>query len=632
MATKAFDLERAKARYLTAKEAYYNDDEPVMSDKAFDKLEDQIREHDPKWKELMKTGARVANKKTEVALEWLMPSLEKKYPEKVDAWITKYMRSASSIVMAKMDGTSLELIYDRGLPSRLITRGDGERGGDVSFLLPALVKAGSIPKRISFKERIGLRCEAIMKELTFQRKWSVKAKGEKAGFKNGRNMVNGLFNRQDAHPALADVDIVVLGVFDWDLDTGLAEMAEAGFTVVEHKRVRRGALNGVKLAAMLARFMEASPYLMDGLVVANYDFIYTYETVDKPKAIAAFKMNDDENAPQVTVGKVVWQRTRLNRHAPKVMFKEPIEIDGVMVTYATCHNAKWMMDRGIGPGAVIKVLRSGGVIPKIVGVVKKAKTLQWPEGAYRWDGVHLVGDDDNETRSEQILFGLKTLGVEHIASGTIVKLLDSFPRLTDYIEAAQYDQPDKIMKRVLGSEKVTAKIHAELVKNLRVIDVKKLMVASGCFDAGVGLRRLTMIQDNGLKLREALTLSPTRLRQTLLEMKGFQEKTAKLIIEGFEAFEVFYKESLTRKVKLVEKTKQKVQGGALNGLTVSFTGFRSKEAEAQIEAAGGEVISFSGKTKVLIYAEDGKPSSKVAKAGDRAMTWPAFVKKYLASK
>jgi NAD-dependent DNA ligase len=77
------DLKSMKRLYKQAKVAYYELDEPIMTDAQFNKLEDQIKAIEPSWKELHKTGVRTVEAKSEVELARFMPSLEKAYPEDV---------------------------------------------------------------------------------------------------------------------------------------------------------------------------------------------------------------------------------------------------------------------------------------------------------------------------------------------------------------------------------------------------------------------------------------------------------------------------------------------------------------------------------------------------------------------
>lgn len=185
-------LSEMKALYLRAKDAYYNGKSEIMSDAAFDRLEDTIRKRSPEWEELDKTGVRISDKKEEVALCWPMPSLEKAYPDDVPSFAKR--SKGPHFGMWKLDGTSLQGLYDRGTPKALITRGDGMVGRDVSYLIPKLVEFGLIPARIPTRNRTVFRFEALMKKDVFAEKYSREAAGDD-GFDNARAMVNGLFNR-----------------------------------------------------------------------------------------------------------------------------------------------------------------------------------------------------------------------------------------------------------------------------------------------------------------------------------------------------------------------------------------------------------------------------------------------------
>src|ERR1700737_3106308 len=368
------NLKEQKALYLNANETYVQGADAIMSDAEFDKLEQAIRKVDPDWKHLHKTGAK-PDKKTEVALEHFMPSLTKFYPEKIDKWLAS---RKDLLIMNKLDGSSVQLIYDKGVPVKLITRGDGTNGGDISFLLPHL----NVPKSIKFKGHLVFRCEAVMSRYTFDLKYGKE-------FQNARNFVNGLLNRMTPHKALADVDIIVLGIYDHEIYDGLQYASKQGFRVVAHS------MYDIYLSDRLSCAREASFYDMDGLVLCEKSFTLAYTNADKAKNIIAYKENVLlEEATVATVVEIIWQTSAKLRLIPKIKIK-PVRIGGTTVTYATCHNAEWMLARSIGPGAQIQIVRSGDVIPKIVGVLKKG-TLQLPDVPYKQVGVHFVAIEQSK--------------------------------------------------------------------------------------------------------------------------------------------------------------------------------------------------------------------------------------------
>jgi DNA ligase (NAD+) len=623
------NLDHAKRKYLAAKEAYYNG-QPTMSDAEFDKLEDSLRKADPKWKELKKTGVPVANKKTETLLWRFMPSLSKMYDKEVPKFYKSFKQPIRSwIWMDKLDGTSLQLVYAKGVPHQLITRGDGVKGGDISFFIPHLVKLGVIPASIPDKgEPIVFRLEGLMKKSVFEKKWSREAKGDE-GFDNSRNMVNGLFNRRDMHKALKDVDLVVLGVFDYGLEEGLKLAKKWKFKSVYYEVTSEKTGH----SDWLKQRKEKSDYEIDGMVVANLGFRMVFTDAEKPGGIRAFKFNDEENAAQVKVKRIIYQTSGFGRIVPKVEI-EATKIDGVVIKHCTVHNAKWMLDRKIGPGAIVKLVRSGGVIPKIVGVVKAGK-IQLPEVSYELVGVNFIALGDSKEQDIRIIDRfLTTLGIEFIARKTIDTLYDvGLVTPVNYIKLAHAS--DKVALRTLAQAEIGPNMSVKLLTELKrvlcnEISLKQLMVASSCFEVGVGERRLSAIEAAGISM-DALVLGKVTADE-LGAIPGFANKTVELILSGVEEFYEWFTTvakylTINGKLPKPKKTK-KLVGNKLEGVAVTFTGYRDQAQLAMIESLGGSVVDFSSKTTVLLYKAGGKASSKVEKAGNKAMTWEQFTTKY----
>jgi hypothetical protein len=640
MATKCISvvqesmLDQAKRTYLRAKKAYYND-EPIMTDAEFDSLEDKIRKLHPTWKELKKTGTKIKNKKIEVPLEQFMPSLNKMYPEGVD----KFFRRPSSkkvktwILTDKLDGTSLQLVYANHEPVGLFTRGDGTLGGNISFFLPELIRLRRVPARIKTKERVVLRIEGLMKKRTFEKHWASK-------FDNIRNMVNGIFNRQDMHPALKHVDLVVLGVYGNTIAGGLHWAAEAGFTVVPYHAVRASWCSTDSLIKDLGTRREASDYEMDGRVLAPGDWIMEYKDAEKPKATIAFKFNNEAGAHRVEVLEEIWKKTRLNRWSCKVRIP-PTKMDGVVVEHATAHNPEWMRERNIGKGAIIRVLRSGGVIPKIVDeqAIKPGK-FQGPPGEWEMRGRFAYAVERDDVANVRALHHfMVTLGVELLAEKSLKKMYDAgYTEPAHYIDIAITGRTRDaaaaahFLKSGFGQIDSRKKAN-ELIKALAgKVNLKKLMVASNCFE-GLGEKKLTQLEEHGVAMADMVKWSAEDwAKMEIHELHGFKDKTVSKLIDSVKKFRKWYvpiKGKLdidgslpNKKVKVVNME------GKLYTMNVSWTTYRSKEEEARVVAEGGNVIKFGAKTDVLLYRPGGKLSTKIEKAGSKAMTWEQFCKRY----
>ena len=601
-------LEGKKKLYRRAKDAYYNDDSSGMTDEEFDRLESMIKAEDSTWVGLKKTGATVT-KKAKVKLPCFLPSLAKAYPKDWPKWLDSHP-SPRHLVMNKLDGSSVLARYAKGNPYQLITRGDGEVGGDISFLLPYL----NLPRNIEDKTAFDIRCEAVVSTRNFK-KYADQ-------FDNSRQMVAGLLNRKldkAVEGTLWAIDFVALGVIGLKVRDSLRHLDKLGFNVVERELTTGRTAAG--MAAILAHRKTTSPYEIDGLVICPEDARMIYEDSDKPKWATAFKNNLEDDAPQTTVREIVWQLSHRGRIIPKVRI-DPLKLDGAVVTYATAHNAKWMQDRGIGPGAVIKVLRSGGVIPKIVEVVKRGK-FSPPNMPYHLEGVHFMLSPDADAKFggdvaiKALTKFLSTLGAEFIAAKTIQTLYEAGCTTPfHYMKLAHSGSLSPMVKAGVGAG-MAAKIMVELQRVFTDVPLMRLMVASNLFGVGVGERRLTALQKSGLSMTRLLLLEDRNAMRILVRVPGFQERTAATVVEGIKPFNKFLKtaQKYITVRDVAPKSKKVVTGGRLSGQTVSFTGYRDKEQEAAIEAAGGTIVPFSlTKTQTLLVKAGGKASTKADKA------------------
>ncbi len=627
---KKLSLLDKKRLYKKALPAYEKG-RPLMTDALFDKLEDLIRADDPKWAELKRTGVKL--KKAKTPLPYYMPSLGKVYPEAADKWLAKWQ--SHLIVSDKLDGSSVMLVYEGGKPVQLITRGDGVTGQDISFLLPYL---RGIPKTIASKARKVLRCEAVMAQATFAKKYADE-------YDNPRNLVAGILNRslkrgEVPDPAIKDIDIIVLGVYGQTYYTGLKWADNNHFNIVRYLASMGSRLNAVKLSRHLKTRKAEAAYEMDGLVLADADVEFGYDEPEKPKWATAFKENlSDADAPKTKVVDVIWQTSHNNRLIPKVQI-EPVRLDGVKITYATVHNAQWMIERGIGPGAIIQIVRSGGVIPKITNVVKKATKMKLPTVKFVEKGVHFVAVEESvESETKAIYRFLLKCGVENVALKTVTRMYEA-DILRSYIDcvafaaapAGNFIEP---MSMYAGfTERTAERIHTEFAAKLKTIKVEHAMIGSGAFDEGVGERRLEQIT-KVMSMAQVFRLSKEHtiadMASILADIDGIGDIVGTQLASGIKRFRTMHMRHLQKYAELVIPERlakvKKPKAGKWSGQRATWTGYRDKAQEAEFVANGGEVVSFGSKTTVLFMKEGGKASSKIAAAeakGINVTTWDDF--------
>jgi DNA ligase (NAD+) len=616
-------LGKLKALYLRLRNAYYNEQE-LVTDKEYDRLEDYLKEKDPHWEGLKKVGAPIKNKKVAVKLPISMPSLNKAYPPDIDAWLQK-CSSKYVVVMEKLDGGSLELIYRDGLPTNSYTRGNGIIGKEMSYLVPHM----KIPKKIA-KANVIVRCEGLFTKQVF-----LKYNKE---FKVDRGAANGILNAGTPHKALKDLSVVVLQVLkpNVKMSAGLKWAKSKGFTVVPWRVFATVDLNADKLSKMLANRKKLSHYKCDGLVIAE-DQVNPVPKGENPKWAIAFKENTSvKTAPKTKVLRVIWQMSSHGYLVPKVEV-EPTDFDGSTVRFCSVYNTRWMLDKKVGPGALVALVRSGDIIPRIIGVLKPGKSISKPDkkefGDYELnkggtDYVLLKPKENPLFRVKHITRCLVTLGIDFMKEATVQRLFDAgMINVKQVINATAKDFAEVEGIKTTSAEKFYKAIHSIIDRG---IPLPQLMDASGVFPRGIGTRRVEMISEvldlNKLMKGADDTKKVANLIST--SVPGFKVKTAEMFATALPKFVKWQKIVGIKGLKPILKI---IKSGVLGGRCVSFTGYRDHEQAEIIENNGGQVVSFGSRTSILLYSPTGKQSSKTEKAkakGIEIMTWDQLVKKF----
>ena len=116
---------------------------------------------------------------------------------------------------------------------------------------------------------------------------------------------------------------------------------------------------------------------------------------------------------------------------PKVRI-QPVELGGAVIQYATLHNAEFVIKNKIGLGAVVQIIRSGDVIPKVEKVIKPAKTIKMPPSniEYKWNSTKkdliLINASENEIVKLKLIEDFfKKLSVVGLGRGNIKRIIDA---------------------------------------------------------------------------------------------------------------------------------------------------------------------------------------------------------------
>lgn len=605
--------------------AYYNTDNSIVSDEIYDSLVDLLKEREPGHKYFLNVGAPVSEK---VKLPYPMGSLDKIRPgkESLDNFINKY--PGPYFLSDKLDGMSGQLFKNKNGNVYLYSRGDGVYGQDVSKLLPYILPDSVDIEKIPVG--MSIRGEIIITKDNF------KLISNK--MKNARSAAAGIINSKVVDKEIAKLcNFVPYSILNprYFYDEQMKKLEELGFNIVKNKKTKTLSFDNLKEYLLDRR--KNSEYEVDGIVVADNSEIHEH-TSGNPDYAFAFKTVLDDQLSDATVVKVHWEASMDGYLKPRIEI-EPIELGGVTITFATAFNAKYVVDHSLGPGAKIKIIRSGDVIPYISSVIKKATKPQMPTEPYEWNktGIDIILKDLYGAQGDVIIIKrlthfFKTIGVKGLSEGIITKLVNSGYKTIPEILSADKEELEKIDG--LG-KKIIDKIYVNMFNSLSNIDLATLIGAAH-LDRGLGVRKIKELLSNYPDLmKNTVPIDKIKMTNEILKISGFSDVTAKKFVDNFDNFLELFDQineivdiSHLKKSKKVPKDNIKTKTN-LEGQKFVLTGFRDKELETAIEKAGGKVSnSVSNSTTAVIRVDDSFTSGKVDEAkkkGIKIMTRDEFI-------
>jgi DNA ligase (NAD+) len=363
-------------RIVVLRDAYYRGS-PEVADAEYDVIEDELRtliEDNPQLapdpNPLEQVGAP-AVLHAPIRHSRPMLSLEKATrPEQVEAFFNRFP-GQSVVVMPKLDGLSLALVYENGRLARAITRGDGTTGDDVTPLVRAL--ADGVPDRLDVPDRTEVRGEAVMLRSTFA---AYNAAHPDKPLINPRNAAAGTLRAKD--PATVAERRLQFLAFDLlsDRDTTDADLERAlqtmGFTVADMRHCDDAA-SAQAVITTIEQQRNDLDYDLDGAVLRLADrgaFAAAGTRSSSPRGALAYKFAAEEKT--TLLADVVWDVGKTGKIAP-VAWLEPVFVGGTTVTRATLANQEVIRARGIKIGDTVLVRRAGDVIPFVAGVLDASK-------------------------------------------------------------------------------------------------------------------------------------------------------------------------------------------------------------------------------------------------------------------
>lgn len=630
-----------------ASDAYYNGRGELMTDYEWDAKFDQLKQLEsqsgmvlPNSPTHRVSADTTVGKKEEHEFSAL--SLAK---TKQPADLVKWAEGRPIWLSWKLDGLTLVVTYDEGQLTKVVTRGDGHIGTNITHLAQAI---NGIPQTIHATGHVVVRGEAVISYEDFER-FNLESDEEYA---NPRNLASGSLTLKDPREVAqrhirwipftlvhTDEEIPTWGArMDW--------LKKAGLGAVDHERIDNPTLEHVEAA--IERWTEKvtkreNPYPVDGLVIVYDDAEYaatgSVTGHHATRAGYAFKWADESASTELD--HVEWS-CAASTISPVAVFR-PVELEGTTVKRASLCNISECERLGMGgKGTQLEVIKANKIIPKVIKVKQAVGPFSIPDqcpvcgSPTRVDvsaasGTKTLHCTNAACPAKQLrkfarFVSKQGVNVDGISEQTLQKFIN-LGWIRDYADI--FDLPTHAMEiaALEGFGVKSATNIRQSVERARKVEARRLLYALSIPLCGqdVCTRLLSAYSLNDLIALAEGNVRPTDLftpsaEETLAMIPGIGPEKAKSFVAWFAQEEHRAVVARLLNVLTVEQTSTAATGEKCKGLVFVVTGdvhhYKNRnELKAYIESQGGKVTgSVSKSTSYLINNDVTSTSSKNQKA------------------
>ncbi len=415
-------IESLRADLARANRAYYIDAAPFMTDREFDEkladlaaLEAQFPEFDDPNSPTRRVGEEASGRFPTVRHAIPMLSIDNTYSEdEVRAWVQRVKKqlgdgaSPMFVCDPKIDGVALSLRYENGLLVRAVTRGDGEKGDDIT---PNARAIRAVPLRLEgdAPEVLEIRGEAYIPNDEFERINDEREANDLEPFMNPRNSCSGTLkqlnpqvvaDRRLGFVAHGMGEVVPNDSFERYTDF-LHAIRDMGVPIAGDAKPISDVDAILKWITEFDTKRADLPYAVDGVVVRVNAFAQQAAlgtTAKSPRWCIAFKYPAERKT--TTLNDVEFQVGKTGKITPRAIL-EPVLIAGTIVRHASLHNFGLLAERDLRIGDTVVVEKAGEIIPQVLEPVlaerpKSAKPLVPPTECPVCDGPLEIEHDGAE--------------------------------------------------------------------------------------------------------------------------------------------------------------------------------------------------------------------------------------------
>ena len=613
--------------------AYYQYDNPIMSDKQYDDLYDELEELEKE------TSIVLAGSPTQKVQGYILKGLEKQKHSKpmLSAAKTKDVSEIKKFInwrnfygSYKLDGLTLVIIFEDGVLKTALTRGSGEEG---EIVTEAAKMIGNLPKRIDYDKRLEIRGECVVSWNNF----NYINENLSEPFSHPRNMAAGSIRNLDTN--IARCRMLEFVAFECVTDIGidskfltLHKLEELGFTVVER---------------IYGECKERCPvdFIVDNLTPEKYKYavdglIFELDSRKLSESLGATSHHENsryalkwtDQTYETVFRNIEWNTTRSGLVNPTAIF-DTVNIQGSDVSRATLHNLSFIEELELGYGDVIEVYKSNMIIPKVHNNLTRSNTWTYPtecpccgcpteiHNANGSKTLHCTNPDCSAKFISKLANFVSKNGmdIKGLSEQTLEVLVDR-----KYVESFKDLYHLNDYKRELSAlSGFGAKSVAKLLKAIdesRKVDLAHLITA-----LGINLIGKSTARDISNYCHNSIDEFIFIMENTSLEFSAVPgvgvAATTSLDDWWNENSEMFYELLNELSVEVPEeKTNNIINENRLDGMNFVITGtvyhFKNRsELQTKIEELGGKVVgSVSAKTSVLLNNDANSNSSKNLKA------------------
>lgn len=635
MADKKERIEALVAKLNQASKAYYNGQDEIMSNYEWDQMFDELQELEGETGYVMpdsptqNAGFEESQGEKETH-EYQALSLAK---TKQVSELQKWAGEREIWLSWKLDGLTLVLTYDGGLLTKILTRGNGTVGTNITFLKKAIQ---GFPLKISYKGHLVVRGEAAISYTDFaQINDMIEDDDEK--YANPRNLASGTLNLEDANEVKARhvhfhaFTLVHMddAVKSWGQQMDYLE--ELGFTVVDREKGTADTLPALveKWTKRVENGKMDIP--VDGLVICYEDTDYaatgSVTGHHATRAGLAFKWQDE--SVETKLRYIEWS-CAVSTISPVAVF-EPVQIEGTTVSRASLCNLSEIRRLGVGKECTLEIIKANKIIPKCIGVKDATGEVEIPRECpvcHAKTAIHISENSGTETlhctnpdctakhvRKFTRFVSKNGMDIDGLSAQTMIKFMND-GYLSNFADLYHLNNHfEAIRERDGFGEKSVENMNRAIEKSRQAKPVN--FIYALC---------IPMIGTDAAK-KIVGTLGFSGFQQRLADGEGFEDIDG-IGLEKSNSILNWYQnpnnqasfEALLQEIHIEAAAPVKKENGSCKGITFVITGdvhhYKNRdEFKAYVESQGGKVTgSVSKKTSYLVNNDTKSESSKNRKA------------------